>query len=245
MPELSRYDPTAMQDPEGHDTLASIGYVPRGLGVGCTVQLDPSQTSARVGAPMVSTDPTAVQLLAEAHVTPHKWPLTAAGWTDHAVPFHDSMRPPTAVQEVAVGHDTLLRLLSWLGLGESASGSPLQPHNSSRQPCGLRSRRVRPRRRAPACFVRPACARDVQGQASRRDFLTGQARPHMVGTELAHTTRIGDRTAVAARLRHDAVADAGEEIVFVVRAADQAPGQHVVVVGVHRRHVGFEAEPDR
>src|SRR5438477_8240141 len=120
MPELSRYDPTAMQDPEGHDTLASIGYVPRGLGVGCTVQLDPSQTSARVGAPMVSTDPTAVQLLAEAHVTPHKWPLTAAGWTDHAVPFHDSMRPPTAVQEVAVGHDTLLRLLSWLGLGESS-----------------------------------------------------------------------------------------------------------------------------
>ena len=46
MPELSRYDPTAMQDPEGHDTPASVGFVPLGLGVGCTVQLDPFQTSA-------------------------------------------------------------------------------------------------------------------------------------------------------------------------------------------------------
>src|SRR5437764_9362863 len=120
MPELSRYDPTAMQDPEGHDTPASVGFVPLGLGVGCTVQLDPFQTSARVDPPEVSADPTAVQLLAEAHVTPHNLPLTAVGWTDHWAPFHDSMSPPTAVQEVAVGHDTLLRLLSWLGLGESS-----------------------------------------------------------------------------------------------------------------------------
>jgi hypothetical protein len=96
----------------GHETLKSCRWVPGGSDVGCTDQLDPFHTSARVGSPAGDADPTAVQLLVPEHETPQNLPLTAVGWTDHMPLLHDSMRSgPTATHEVVVGQATAS---SWL-----------------------------------------------------------------------------------------------------------------------------------
>lgn len=93
-----------------------------GVGIGVTCQLEPSQRSAKaIDLPaVVSSDPTATQLVAEGHDTPAKLQsMEVTGFAlrsiDHPLPFHRStgggelkfVTPdPTAVHAVAEVHET-------------------------------------------------------------------------------------------------------------------------------------------
>jgi hypothetical protein len=108
------------------DTLIrKLLAAPRGLGVGCTVQLVPFQRSARVTiAPPRSSSPTAVQALPVVHDTPFRL-LTAGRGVLRIVqlmPFQDAAnvpkvlplpsKSPTAAHACWAEHDTALRLLA-------------------------------------------------------------------------------------------------------------------------------------
>ena len=105
---------------------------PAGTGVGWTVQALPFQPSARfLEAVLVENAPTAVQALGVVHHTPMSEPplvapdgrLTVSGF--HFVPSQPSamgcwitpdMNRPTAVQALAVAHDTLINV-GWFAPG--------------------------------------------------------------------------------------------------------------------------------
>lgn len=73
--ELSVDHPTAVQAPlvEQATAASELDVAPLGLGVLCIAQLAPFHRSANVSAPeLVSSSPTAVQAVVEAHVMPFK-----------------------------------------------------------------------------------------------------------------------------------------------------------------------------
>ena len=109
---LDVYQPTAVQEvADVQDTPVSwLPCVVLGLGVGWTVQAEPSHASATVPSSklLLATSPTASQELAVMQETLAREVLTGPGtaWAVHEVPFHATAAgpvfvAPTASQEVA------------------------------------------------------------------------------------------------------------------------------------------------
>jgi hypothetical protein len=137
---------------EVHDTAASSLPCPwkAGLGICWADQLLPSQCSAsgtcEVGA-VVNCQPTAVQLAAEAQLTPASVPEPGtgtaggrgAGTMTHLAPSHRSASSPlgppvpTAMQAAAAVHETPARRYSAApGLGAGSRDHLLPSHRSAR-----------------------------------------------------------------------------------------------------------------
>src|SRR5207302_9820157 len=120
-----------------------------------------------------------------------------------------------------------------------AGALPLRHSPSRYDWCSGPSVRVQvtPKVGAAASGDTPTCDGGPEQQTHTGTALPAWAAGPALGAEAPAALSSGRPPGPA--LRRDSVPDAGEEIVLVVRAAHQAPSQHVVVVGAHCCHLGL------